>query len=64
MLAYRVRREFQTKAFGTLRVGQLLDSEEAASMKNLPHLLKSGLLVISEIAEPAGDTSPKKGKRK
>lgn len=65
MLAYRVRREFETKDLGTLRVGDILDSELASSFKNLDSMVKTGLLVIAETdGGVSEETTPKKGKRK
>jgi len=64
VLAYRVRRPFETKAFGLLRAGQVLGSEEVSLFKpqNLAALVSNNYLVIAEI--PEAGAAPKKGKRK
>ena len=64
MLGYRIRREFETKAFGTLRIGQVLDAEEFAALfvdspnpkRNADALLAAGFVEISDVETPANST--------
>lgn len=62
MLVYRVRRAFETKAYGTLRVGQHVDPEVASDLRNLKALVNQGFLVV--VNDEATASTPNKGKRK